>query len=330
MMKALKRLLRREPDTRTARSARRRQRQRQGERRARATKVRATRRLMRRERMLQSLLALSRPLVYIALAAAVATLPVGLYRVILHAMGSPHFALEEIRCIGLDHLTEEDVATAAGLRLGNSIMAVDPDDIEHTLAREDWVRKVHVHRELPQTLIVEITERTPVAMLAAGDLYLLDNTATPFTRVGVREFPDLPVLSLSSVESIGLEDMRSIGLQEMLAEALALITEYEQTGLGDRFPLEEISIDPVEGYRIYSRDGRVTFVLGHGPFVRKWERLDVVLSDLDSRSAEVVTVRLDNDTHPWKVAVEAAHLDLAGADRRRVYPLRGAPRELLP
>jgi len=285
---------------------------------------------MRRERVLQALVTLSRPLVYVALAAVVATFPVGLYRMILHAMGSPHFALKEIRCAGLRHLTEEDVATAAGLRLGTSIMAVDPGDIEHTLAREDWVRKAHVHRELPQTLVVEITERVPVALLAAGDLYLLDDTATPFTRVGVREFPDLPVLSLSSVESIGLEDLRSIGLQEMLAVALALITEYGRTGLDDRFPLEEISIDPVEGYRIYSRDGQVTFVLGHGPFVRKWERLEVVLSDLDRRGAEVLTVRLDNATHPWKVAVEAAHLDLAGADRRRVLPLRGAPRELLP
>ncbi|MFH1529587.1 MAG: FtsQ-type POTRA domain-containing protein [Pseudomonadota bacterium] len=330
MMKALKRLLRRDPDTRTSRTREQRQRQRQGERRARGTKVRAARRLIRRERTLKALIAFSRPLVYVALAAVVAILPVGLYRVILYAMGSPHFALMEIRCQGLNHLSEEDVATAAGLRLGTSIMAVDPDDVEHTLAREDWVRKVHVHRELPQTLVVEITERTPVAMLAAGDLYLLDDTATPFTRVGVREFSDLPVLSLSSVESIGLEDMRSIGLQEMLAEALALITEYGQTGLGDRFPLEEISIDPVEGYRIYSRGGQVTFVLGHGPFVQKWERLEVVLSDLDSRGAEVVTVRLDNDTHPWKVAVKAANLDLAGTDRRQVYPLRGAPRELLP
>jgi hypothetical protein len=330
MMKALQKLLRRDPDSRTSRSTKRRQRQRQGERRARGTKVRAARRLMRRERTLQSLIALSRPLLYVAVAAVVATLPVGLYRVILHAMGSPHFALQEIRCQGLDHLTEEDVVTAADLRLGTSIMAVDPDDVEHMLAREDWVRKVHVRRELPQTLVVEITERTPVAVLAAGDLYLLDETAAPFTRVGVREFPDLPVLSLSSVESIGLEDMRSIGLQEMLAEALALITEYGHTGLGDRFPLEEISIDPVEGYRIYSMDGQITFVLGHGPFVQKWERLEVVLSDLDSRGAEVVTVRLDNDTHPWKVAVEAAHLDLAGSERRRVYPLRGAPREFLP
>ena len=330
MKKALKRLLRRAPDSRTARTTKSRQRQRQGERKVRGTKVRAARRLMQRERTLQTLMLLSRPLVYVALAAVVATLPVGLYRVILHAMGSPHFALKEIRCLGLQHLTEEDVASAAGLRLGTSIMAVDPDDIEHALAREDWVRKVRVHRELPQTMVIEITERTPVAVLAAGDLYLLDDTATPFTRVGVREFPDFPVLSLSSVESIGLEDMRSIGLQQMMAEALALVTEYALTGLGDRFPLEEISIDPVEGYRIYSRDGQVTFVLGHGPFVQKWERLRVVLSDLDSRGAEVLTVRLDNDTHPWKVAVKAAHLDLAGTDRRQVFPLRGAPRELLP
>lgn len=318
------------PDPRKKYAPKRGKRQRESGRRAKTMKDRSVRRLMRRERLLQALLTASRPLVYIALAAVVATVPIGLYRGILYAMGSDHFALKEIRCEGLSHLTEEDVADAAGLRLGTSIMAIDPDTVEHALAREDWVRKVHVRRELPNTLIVEITERTPVAVLAAGDLYLLDDTATPFTRVGVREYPDLPVMSLSSVESVRLEDMRSLGLQSMLAEALALIPEYGRTGLGDRFPLEEISVDPVEGFRIYSRGGQVTFVLGHGPFVKKWERLKVVLSDLDSREAEVITVLLDNDTHPWKVAVTAAHLDLSGPDRRRVIPLRGAPREFLP
>ncbi|MBM4373054.1 MAG: FtsQ-type POTRA domain-containing protein [Deltaproteobacteria bacterium] len=331
MRGVLQRLLGRAPDSRSAHTGpRRHQQQRTATRRAGQTRSRTVRRVLRRERLLRLLVLASRPLLFVALAALTATIPVGLYRLLLHAMGSPHFALKEVRVQGLSHLTEEDVASAAGLRLGTSIMAYDPDEVEHALSREDWVRRVHVRRELPQTLVVDITERTPVAVLAAGDLFLVDDTATPFTRVSVREHPDLPVISLGSVESVRREDLRTLGLQEMLAEALALIAEYDRTGLGDDYPLEEISVDPVDGYRIYSRGGEVAFVLGKAPFVRKWGRLATILEDLDNRGAAPMTIRLDNELDPGRVAVQAAGLDLPGQDRRRFVPLEGMPRELLP
>lgn len=298
---------------------------------SRAAKRRAVIRRQMRDALIEKSARLMKPLIYGAIAAVVATLPLAGYRVFLHVMASPHFTLSKVEITGTRVLSEADIIAASGLVLGRSTMDFEPAKVQAGIQSLSWVKDVQVHRRLPDGYSIVVTERKPVAVLAWGDLHLVDDTALPFVQIPTQDLPrDLPVISVNGVERLGLDDFNQIYLREMIAEAITLSQEYRNLNLDNRYRLNEVSIDPIEGYRLYVGEDDACFVLGMGPFDDKWNRLRVVLQDLESRQARVEMIRLDLESEPWKVAVKAANLDIKAREAGPATFISDETMELLP
>jgi cell division protein FtsQ len=74
-------------------------------------------------------------------------------------------------------------------------MTVDVAAIRDRLLRFGWVKDARVSRRLPDTLVIDIVERTPAALWQSkGQLALVDAEGIVLDRVPVNEMPDLPLL----------------------------------------------------------------------------------------------------------------------------------------
>ena len=72
---------------------------------------------------------------------------------------------------------------------------VDVGAIRSRLLQYGWVKDARVSRRLPDTLVIDIVERTPAALWQnQGGLTLIDGEGVVLDRVPVDKMPDLPLL----------------------------------------------------------------------------------------------------------------------------------------
>jgi cell division protein FtsQ len=72
---------------------------------------------------------------------------------------------------------------------------VDVSAIRQRLLRFGWIKDARVSRRLPDTLVIDIVERTPAALWQNGDqLNLIDAEGVVLDRVPIHKMPDLPLL----------------------------------------------------------------------------------------------------------------------------------------
>ncbi|MBW3570653.1 MAG: FtsQ-type POTRA domain-containing protein [Gemmatimonadetes bacterium] len=81
----------------------------------------------------------------------------------------PLFDANRVEVAGTRLLAPHEVVAASGVRIGASVWT-DPAQWEAALERHPVIAEARVERRLPATLRIRITEKRPVALVAAGTL----------------------------------------------------------------------------------------------------------------------------------------------------------------
>jgi cell division protein FtsQ len=121
------------------------------------------------------------------------------------AIGEAGFTVSGYQIVGINHMDRSlidrvvtDEIRRAGDEAGNGKAPqalVDVAEIRRRLLQFGWVRDARVSRRLPDTLVIDIVERTPSALWQnQGQLALIDNEGVVLDRVPVDKMPDLPLL----------------------------------------------------------------------------------------------------------------------------------------
>jgi cell division protein FtsQ len=181
----------------------------------------------------------------------------------------PYLNLQHIDVHGARHLSREEVVEASDLEGGTNLLTVNLGNVAGKLRRHPWIRSASVFRRFPGRIIIEIQERIPRAILAAGRPYYVDETADYFTRVFPGDPVNYPLFTGVKPDQLGSEGPQ---VREMLRRGLALLDllERKRSGLkpGD---LAEIRIDLNNGFSLITMSGR-TIVLGKDRFAAKIDR----------------------------------------------------------
>ena len=108
----------------------------------------------------------------------------------------PALSVQTVSIDGAQHMTRAQVARAAGLGGGTSVLSVDGISARRNLLSQTWVRAATVDPQLPGTVVITVSEWQPVAAYHAGKtgklFYLSDQavvlgvTATEGTLVDVQ------------------------------------------------------------------------------------------------------------------------------------------------
>jgi cell division protein FtsQ len=121
------------------------------------------------------------------------------------AIGEAGFTVSGYQIVGINHMNRSliDRVVTDELRratdeagTGKAPQAlVDVARIRNQLIGFGWVKDARVSRRLPDTLVIDIVERTPSALWQnQGQLALIDKEGVVLDRVPVDKMPDLPLL----------------------------------------------------------------------------------------------------------------------------------------
>ena len=211
-------------------------------------------------------------------------------------MSTPYFGLRETQVRGLRELTEKDVLVLADLKPAQNLLAVNADAIRDRVRKHPWIRDVYVGRELPRRLVIEVRERTAIALLKKGDgFYLMDADGLAFKKLEAGDESDLA--ALTGCYRDGRLD------RQLLTKALGLF-RYLSTadGLFSIKSIAEVNGDEIFGFSIFTDSG-LCLRLGFDHYDNKIRRLKPVLDDLEKRNVNLKYVMIDL-TDPTKITVQ--------------------------
>ena len=121
------------------------------------------------------------------------------------AAGHAGFTVSGYQIVGINHMDRKLVDAvvtselhraadeAGGARAPQALVNVA--EIRRNLLAYGWVKDARVSRRLPDTLVIDVVERTPAALWQnEGRLALIDADGVVLDRVPVDKMPDLPLL----------------------------------------------------------------------------------------------------------------------------------------
>lgn len=201
----------------------------------------------------------------------------------LVALRSPLLDVDRLEVRGNERTSTEEIVAAAGIARGDQLVDVDLRAAGAAVTALPWVAEAHLHRGLDGAIDVEVTERTPIAVLGDGaHAVLVDAEGRALAPAA-----DDPALaaSLVGIDGVGaLEPGEFAG--DRAADALSVAERLGSlTQLGLRLSVEDgrLSglVDP--GIQVLFGDA--------GQLDAKVRSLRTVLDQVDLTCAATIDVR---------------------------------------
>lgn len=135
----------------------------------------------------------------------------------IDAVGRAGFAVKKVEVFGANRIDRLRVYDIALQQQDRSMLAFDLEEVRQDLLRYGWVADARVSRRLPDTLVIDLVERTPVAVWQDRGRYtLIDRKGVVLPGVDPATVPGLPVLVGQGA------NRRMDDLEKLLAAAPAL------------------------------------------------------------------------------------------------------------
>ncbi|QJQ33786.1 FtsQ-type POTRA domain-containing protein [Sphingomonas lacunae] len=112
------------------------------------------------------------------------------------AVGRAGFAVKKVEVFGANRIDRVRVYDIALEQRDRSMLAFDLEEVRQDLLRYGWVADARVSRRLPDTLVIDLVERTPVAIWQDRGRYtLIDSKGVILPGVDPASVTGLPVLA---------------------------------------------------------------------------------------------------------------------------------------
>ena len=160
---------------------------------------------------------------------------------------SPFLSISEVRTAGISVSSAHMTLTEFGVLAGNPMVMVRSGLVEATLEQDPWVAEARVHLNWPDTVIVRVVERVPVAWVETGGGWV--RRAADGVAVPSPEKPDssLAWVQLTAVAEAGSESAPLVlGAVEFVA---ALPSQLRAESLV-RLESDDELWAQVDGYRV--------------------------------------------------------------------------------
>jgi len=217
---------------------------------------------------------------------------------------SSRFAITAIEIRGATRVNADALRAALPTKLGDNVFLTDLGADRRVASADPWVASADVRRILPHTLVVELRERTAVAVVELGGLYLVDAAGHPFKRASIEtgEADGLPIVTGLDRETYAAAPDHTAGL---VRDALATLATWRTDAT--RPAIGEISVDPFGAITLHTYEHATAIQLGAlGPeLATRMHTFDAAWAELTD--AERDRTRAIHLTRPDHVTVAFAH-----------------------
>jgi cell division protein FtsQ len=211
------------------------------------------------------------------------------------AISSPYFQIKEVIVNGCKELTEKEILSYAAIKPSQNLLTTNLGTIARRIESNPWIKEVSVGRELPNRLIIDLQERTVVALVKHDNGFsLLDLDGVTFKKLEKNDEVDIPVLNgCYSGDNDSLMFTKSLELLRLLSASKEFPTIRN---------IAEIHGHEVFGLSLFTDSG-LCIRLGLDSYENKLKRLNTVMADLERRNMKLGFLLIDlND--PAKIAVQ--------------------------
>lgn len=105
------------------------------------------------------------------------------------------FGVKSLHVQGASPHTKAAVLAAAGVEEGDSLLGLDLDGVRRRVEGVGWVKEARVVRLLPDTLVVAVVERRPMAVWQSqGRVRIVDEQGRVIPGADASAFPKLPLV----------------------------------------------------------------------------------------------------------------------------------------
>ena len=131
------------------------------------------------------------------LAGAGGVVLVSLFFVFVHDLfiQSDYFKAREVQVDGAQRVRAAEIQALTGIRPGVNVLAVNLSAARRALLSHPWIAEAQVHRELPARVRITVREQVPVAIVEAGQRFLLNADGEVFKLWEAADPAGLPVVS---------------------------------------------------------------------------------------------------------------------------------------
>ena len=196
---------------------------------------------------------------------------------------------------GTVNVDPHQIIQLAEVEKGAPLYEVDLTRVQRNVQSHYFIRRATVERDLTSGITITVEERTPLTVVAGSDLFYLDETGIVLPSTISKAVYDLPVLS-GLVVSAPLKPGSTIETSEV-QEALTILTVLK-TGNRELFHrISEVRLRTGGDIILYSVDGGVPILFGHGKIADKLARLEAFWSgevaQRGARELQYVDLRYD-------------------------------------
>jgi cell division protein FtsQ len=223
-----------------------------------------------------------RALVIARSAALIAIIGVGAMAAYRHTQSNARFAVRSIEVEGAVHTSRTAIELATRRYVGLNLFQIDIARVQRDLGGLGWVERIDIEKKLPDVLRIKITERSPVALVRAGEkLMYTDEEGFGFAELSpAAGDDDLPVIT----DAQGPE----------LARTVALLTELRRTDPQLYSRVSEVWPIPPRGFALYDRALGAVVYANADDIAAKWRGLYSVLEAERNPKIEYADLRFAN------------------------------------
>jgi len=114
-----------------------------------------------------------------------------------HTQSDSRFAVKEVEITGAKHTPRAALASLTAGYTGTNLFKIDIARVQNDLRGLSWVNRIDIEKKLPNTLRINVTERTPVALVRTGDrIQYVDEQGVTFAELSAEVGDDdLPLIA---------------------------------------------------------------------------------------------------------------------------------------
>jgi cell division protein FtsQ len=203
---------------------------------------------------------------------------------------APAFTIKEVIVNTGKHVSREDVVKLSGIRPGRNIFSFHLAEAIRGVKFHPWVKSVSMRRQLPDRVLIELEERTPIAIVAMDSLYYLDEDLEIFKKVVPPDSLDFPVITGLFLQEVIENEPELAGELKKAAEILDMAARSRVLPAED---ISEIHLDRTFGIELVTSKSAVLIKLGEGELQKKWQELERVVVELDADLEKVAVLDLN-------------------------------------
>ena len=198
----------------------------------------------------------------------------------------PVFNVRYVVVEGAEYINEEEIINTAAIEMEANIYDIDIAQISQSLEQAYAAENFTIYRRLPNTIVIDITERKPVALLNTDSIVGVDENGVPLPHIGADLVESLPIITgIKSVSSLADSTVKA-----RLTAGLSMLNNISEDAPSVYKRISEVNVTETASMGISLVDNGIEVIIGDKDWKRKIPALAKIINEVTRRDDSIKAV----------------------------------------